>query len=410
MSDQSPFGRVDVDGTVYVTTSEGERAVGQWPQGDPEAALAFYRTRYEGLLVEVDLLEQRIKSGALSPDDASSTVGKVRASVAVAQAVGDLDALTARLDALRPLIEERRQARKAERAVKAEESKAAKVTIVEEAETLAAGDDWGNGANRLRELLDAWKIMPRIDKSSDDELWHRFSSARTTYTRRRKQHFSELSDKREGARAAKEKLVAEAEELSGSKEWGPTARAYRDLMTRWKAAGGAQKAVDDALWKRFREAQDAFFGARDVASAQLDAEYSANAEVKQGLLSEAERLLPVSNVRTAREAFRNIADRWDAAGKVPRGDMTQLEDRFKKVEQIIRGAEDDRWRHSNPEAQARASDTVRQLEASIGSLEAKLAKAVSAGNDKAATQARADIAARQSWLDEARKTLQEFGG
>ena len=63
---------------------------------------------------------------------------------------------------------------------------------------------------------------PRIDKPSDDALWHRFSSARTTYTRRRKQHFAELNERREGARVAKEKLVAEAEELASSTEWGDT--------------------------------------------------------------------------------------------------------------------------------------------------------------------------------------------
>ena len=92
-ADDPGFGRVDADGTVYVRTADGERVVGQWPDGDPAAALAFYRKRYDGLVVEVDLLEQRIKAGALSPEDATSTVAKVSARVAEAQAVGDLDAL-----------------------------------------------------------------------------------------------------------------------------------------------------------------------------------------------------------------------------------------------------------------------------------------------------------------------------
>lgn len=90
--------------------------------------------------------------------------------------------------------------------------------------------------------------------------------------------------------------------------------------------------------------------------------------------------------------------------------MKELEGRFKKVEQTIRGAEDDRWRRSNPEAHARASATVAQLEASIASLEADLAKAESAGNEKKAADARAGIEARQSWLTEARKALEEFSG
>lgn len=402
------FGRVDEQGNVYVTTTSGERLVGQWPQGDPTAALAFYRKRYDGLTVEVGLLEQRIRAGALSPEEATSSTAVVRQHVNEAQAVGDLQSLLSRLDSLQPLIDKARENRKAERAAKAAEAKTVKEKLVSDAEKLADGEDWRNGANRLRELLATWKALPRIDKSSDDALWHRFSSARTTYTRRRKQHFADLHEQREAAMQVKEKLVKEAEAVSDSADWGDTARAYRDLMTRWKAAGPAHKDVDDALWKRFRAAQDTFFSAREAANTAIDQEYAANADVKRALLVEAEALLPVTDAKAARDAFRGLADRWDEAGKVPRADMKDLEGRFKKVEQAVRGAEDDRWRRSNPEARARADETVAKLETSIASLEGSLAKAQVAGNDKAAAQARADIEARQLWLDQARKSQQEF--
>lgn len=403
-------GRVDDDGNVYVTTAAGERLVGQWPGGDHEAALAFYRTRYEGLVVEVDLLERRIVSGSLVPDEATATTSKLRESVLAAQAVGDLDGLAARLDALEPLIARRREKRKAERVAKAARSKTAKEQIAAQAEQLAQGSDWRQGANRMRELLDEWKVLPRIDKQTDDQLWHRFSSARTTYTRRRKQHFTELHERRDTARAVKEKLVVEAEALATSTDWGATARAYRELMQKWKAAGGAEKDVDDALWKRFRGAQDTFFGARDAENSKLDEEYAANAVVKQQLLLEAEKLVPVQDAKLARETFRTLADRWDAAGKVPRDQMSDLEARFKRIEQAVRGADDDRWRRSNPEGQARAADTVAQLETTIASLRADLEKAEAAGNQKKTNDARAAIEARQAWLDQARQALTEFSG
>ncbi len=113
-----------------------------------------------------------------------------------------------------PRINLRREERKAERAAKLRQAKTAKEGVVADAEKLAQGNDWRGGATRLRDLLQVWKDLPRLDKPSDDALWRRFSAARTTYTRRRKQHFGELSDKREAAKATKEKLVAEAEELS----------------------------------------------------------------------------------------------------------------------------------------------------------------------------------------------------
>jgi hypothetical protein len=409
-SDQAtdPWGRVSEDGSVYVRTSDGERKVGQWPDGDPSEALAFFKKRYDDLAFEVDLLEQRVKAGALGPDEAAASVKQVRAAIAEAQAVGDLDGLNTRLDALTATIGERREQRKAERAKKVEEAKVRKEKIATEAERICESSDWRNGANRMRELLDEWKALPRLDKGTDDTLWRRFSTARTTYTRRRKSHFSELNEKRDSARVVKEKLVVEAEALSDSTDWGPTSGQYRDLMRQWKAAGPAPKGVDDQLWKRFRGAQDKFFGARDAANAELDREFAANAEKKEAILVEAEALLPVTDLKAARDAFRDLADRWDAAGKVPRDRMKELEGRIRKVEQAIRGVEDDQWRRSNPEARARAADTVSQLESSLAELQAKHDKAVAAGNSKKAEEHASAIEARRSWLTEAQKALDEF--
>ena len=408
MDTEAPWGRVAEDGSVYVRTSDGERLVGQWPGGDPEEAMALYTRRFDGLRVEVELLERRLAKGSLSPEQARTSIATARESIAGAQAVGDLDGLLSRLDALDPLLEQAREKRKAARAEQQDAARAAKTRIVEEAEAIAAGSDWRGGSDRLRVLLDEWKALPRLDKRADDELWHRFSTARSTHTRQRKHHFAELGEKRDSAKQAKVRLAAQAEALSSSTDWGATARAYRDLMSEWKAAGSAGRGDEDRLWSRFRAAQDAFFTARDAENSKLDEEFAANAVVKRAILEEAERLLPVTDPAAARAAIRPLADRWEEAGKVPRGDMAELERRFKAVEQAIKSAEDDRWERSNPEAAARAADTVAQLEASLASLETQREKAAAAGNDKRVREAEAAIEARQAWLDQARRALADF--
>jgi hypothetical protein len=351
-----------------------------------------------------------VKAGTVSPEDAGAALKQVRSLVAEAQAVGDLEALERRIEELAGVIGEQREKRRADRARRLTEAQAEKERIASEAERLAGGTDWRAGADRMRALLDEWKVLPRLEKAADDALWRRFSTARTTYTRRRKAHFAELNEKREGARLVKERLVTEAEALSSSTDWGPTAGAYRELMRRWKEAGPAPKGVDDQLWKRFRAAQDVFFGARDATNAATDAEYAENAAKKEQLLVEAEALLPVTDLAAAKVAFRDIADRWDAAGKVPRDRIKELEGRMRRVEQAIRGVEDEAWRRSNPEARARAAGTVAQLEASIADLEAKRVKATAAGKDKLAAEHASAIEARRSWLAEARRALEEFSG
>ena len=404
------WGRVDDDGTVYVRTADGERSVGQYPEGTPEEALKFFTERYAALAFEVELLEQRIKSGVLSPEEAVESVKTVRAQVTDANAVGDLDALLTRLEGIAPVIESQREARRLEKAQRAAESRVQKEKIVAEAERLADGSDWRNGANRLRELLDEWKALPRIDRSSDDALWRRFSTARTSYTRRRKSHFAEQHEKRDAARAIKERLATEAEGLAGSTEWGLTAGRYRDLMREWKAAGPAPRDVDESLWRRFRGAQDAFFGARDAAAAEQDQEFAANAEVKEKLLLEAEALVPVTDLEAAKKAFREIAERWDAAGKVPRDRMKELEGRIRKVEQAIRGVEDEQWRRSDPEKSARADDMVSKLQQAIEKVEADLEKARAAGNERKVRDLEANLESRRAFLETARRASDEFSG
>ena len=181
-------------------------------------------------------------------------------------------------------------------------------------------------------------------------------------------------------------------------------------MRQWKAAGPAPREVDDALWKRFRGAQDTFFGARDAAAAEQDQEFAANAEVKEALLVEAEALLPVTDLEAAKRAFRDIADRWDAAGKVPRERMKDLEGRIRKVEQEIRGVEDEQWRRSDPEKSARADDMVTKLEAAIAQVEADLEKAKAAGNEKKVKELEENLESRQSFLEMAKRASADYSG
>ena len=404
----SKWGRVEADGTVFVRTADGERAVGQYPAGTPEEALAFFTRRFEALEFEVQLLEQRVRTEALTPDEATESVKQVAAQLVEPNAVGDVVGLSARLDALGPLIGVQRGKRRADKARRLEESRGRKHEIVAEAEKISQGKDWRNGVNRLRDLLEEWKALPRLEKKSDDELWHRFSSARTGYTRRRKAHFAELGEKREGARVVKERLLKEAESLSGSTEWGPTSSRYRALMQDWKAAGAAPRDVEEALWQRFRAAQDAFFGARDAANAEQDKEFAANAEVKRALLVEAEALLPVRDLDATKRQFRDLSERWDAAGKVPREQMKSLEAGIRKVEQAIRSLEDDQWRRSDPEKSARADDMLGQLERAIAGIEADLRKARAAGDARKVKDLEDNLASRQQFLEMARKAASDF--
>ncbi|MER5740013.1 MULTISPECIES: DUF349 domain-containing protein [unclassified Streptomyces] len=405
-----PWGRVDETGTVYVRTAEGEKVVGSWQAGTPEEALAYFERKYEGLVVEIGLLEKRVKTTDLSAKDAQTAIEHIRHQVDEHHAVGDLAALSARLDKLVETVDSRREERKAQKAKQADEARSAKEALVTEAEELAQSEQWRSAGERLRALVDTWKGLPRLDRKSDDELWHRFSHARSAFSKRRKAHFAQLDAQREDARKAKERLVAEAEALQNSTDWGATAARYRELMADWKAAGRAQREHEDELWNRFRGAQDVFFAARSEVFAERDAEQTENLAAKEELAGEAEKLLPVTDLKAARAAFRALNERWEAIGHVPRDARPKVEGRMHAVERAIQEAEEAEWRRTNPEARARAAGLTGQLQDAVEKLRKQIDAARAAGNDAKADKLSQELEGRQALLDQALKGLQEFGG
>jgi Domain of Unknown Function (DUF349) len=409
VSSTDPWGRVDDDGTVYVRTAEGERAIGSWQAGAPDEALAYFKRKFDALVTEIDLLEQRIKTTDLPPAQAQHSIDRLRETLVDANAIGDLDGLTKRLHDLTALTESRREQLKVARDQARGEAKVTKERIVAEAERIAVEEThWKNGGERLRQLVEDWKAAERIDRPTETALWKRLSAARNAFTKRRKAYFATLEEQRDEARAEKDGLVAEAEAMAGSTDWTPTAAAYRELMRRWKLAGRAARDVEEELWARFKGAQDQFFAARSAAFSERDAELAVHGEAKEKLLVEAERLLPIKDLRSAKQSLRSIQERWESIGMVPRDSRERLEGRLRKIEETIRSAEESEWRRTNPEARARAEATVAQLRTSIEQLEGRLDKARAAGKDKDVKQAEEAITARRAWLEEAERTLAEL--
>ena len=406
-TDPARFGRIDDDGTAWLNTPAGEVVVGQWAAGTKEEGLAFFGRKFDDIQVEIDLAIHRLREGR-GADTAKTALEHARTALAAPAFIGDVSQLAASCDEVESLLAAQQARREEARRQQREEALAAREAIVVEAESLAESRQWKATGDRFGVLLEAWKSAPRIDRGREQALWKRFSAARGIFDRRRRQHFAELEGQRKEAIGAKEKLIAEARALSTSTQWAETTRAYRDLMTRWKAAGHAGRNDEERLWAEFRAAQDAFFAARDAANAVRDTELRGNLERKQALLVEAEALLPVSDLPAAKRTLRSIQDRWEAIGHVPRADKDRIEGRMRAVEEAVRKADQQRWSATNPEVRARAEDTAAKFRASLEKSEAALAAAQARGDAKAAADAERSIESTRALLAAVEGTVSEF--
>ncbi|WP_084515705.1 DUF349 domain-containing protein [Microbacterium luticocti] len=399
------WGRVDENGVVSVRTEDGWRVVGEYPDGTPDEALAYFERKFADLAGEVVLLEARHRRGGASASDLRATALAVREKTVDAAAVGDLASLQRRLDALVAELEQAAavEAEAARAAVDA--AVAARTALVEQMEALAARDpksvQWKQTTAQVAELFEQWQTQqkdgPRLPKSAAQRLWKRFRDARAVIDKQRREFYADLDEVHKAARARKTTLIERAEALAPKGEDGIA--AYRDLLDAWKSAGRAGKKADDALWARFKAAGDALYAARsERESAEIEASRE-KIELKRGLLDEAAPIVDEPDLAKARAALTRIQRRWDEIGRIfPRDTERALDDDLRKIEQSVRTREDADWKRNNPETKARATDLTRQLTDAIAKLESELAAAEAAGDDRAAAQAREALAARRTWL------------
>ncbi|MCM4083657.1 DUF349 domain-containing protein [Paractinoplanes hotanensis] len=395
MIDWTTFGRVDADGTVYVKTAEGDRVVGSWQAGTPEEGLAHFARRFADLVTEVDLVEARLKSGAADASHSLSSVKRLRQQLDEAHVVGDIEGLAARLDRLAGLAEEKAGEARAAREQARIEALARKTALVEEAEKIAAeSTGWKSAGDRLKEILDEWKTIRGVDKKTDGELWKRFATARDGFTRRRGAHFATLDGQRKQAQTAKEELVKEAESLSESSEWAPTANRLKELMAEWKAAPRAAKEAEQRLWERFRAAQDAFFTRRSEVFSARDAEYKGNLDKKQAILAEVEALDVDADPRGAQNKLRDAQAAWHDAGRVPRESAASLDRRWRAAEDRIRVAMDSAWRKTAPQD----NPLLQQMREQVAEAESRLERARAAGDQRRIKEAEQALSSKRQFL------------
>lgn len=404
-NDPAKWGRVEDDGSVYVTTAAGDRLIGSWQAGTPAEGLAHYGNRFEDLSTEVELLEARVQS---HPEDANSireAAAALRETLPTAAVIGDLDGLDKRLHAIIDASASAGEQARAARAERRAQAIARKEALAEEAETIGeSATDWKVAGDRLRDILEEWKTIRGIDRKTDDALWKRYSRARDAFNRRRGSHFAELDRGRAAARRVKEDLVARAEQLKNSTDWNETARAFRDLMAEWKAAGRAPRDIDDKLWAAFKAAQDHFFATRNAASEERDREFLDNAAAKSALIEEYDaKINPGKDLESARHYLRELQEKWEEIGYVPRGRVREFEDKIARLERRVTEAAEAQWRRTDPEAQARAAQFTAKVEEFTAAADAAEAR----GNTKKAEQLRAQAAQWQEWANAALEAVND---
>ncbi len=409
MTTTNEFGYVDDEGNVFLTGPSGPTKVGQYAAGEPNDGLEFFTKRYHDLISEIELAVARLKDGKGNVESISALIERIDKAIENPNLLGDFDKIRAGKESLLASIEEYKAATSAKKAEAKAAALAKREEIVALAESLADSNAWKVTGEKYKELLDQWQKLPNADRAKEQELWKRFSHARSAFDKARRAYFTTLDATRTEAVSAKKSLIKKAGELAESTDWASTTTEFKKLMDDWKGTARAAKGQEDKLWAEFKEAQDKFFASRNAANAVRDEELGKNLEVKLELLKKAEALLPITNVDAAKAALRDIQESWEKAGHVPRNDKEKVESRLKTVEDAIRNLQEEQWHRTKPEVVDRANSLVTSFEASIAKLEKQKAAAQTAGKSSDVTKLESQIAQAQGLLEAARSGAANLG-
>ena len=406
----SSNGRVDEDNNVYVIDNGSERKVGQYPGVSMSEALAYFERKFSELEANVRILEQRVKSKADAVSIAKAAQ-KLSADLTEPAAVGNIQELRNRVATVTPSIEQMKREKSEASHKAAAEILALRREIVTKANVLADKDpkktQWKAASTQMNELFESWqqsqKSAPKISRKDSEPIWKEFSQARTKFEANKRAFFSALTAESKNVRAKKTALVAQAEALVA--KGADSATEYRKLLDQWKLSGRSQGSQDDLLWDRFKAAGDSIYAVRKEAAAKESVEFKANYEAKVVIISEAEKIDPAKGLAEAKKQLLLIQARYEKAGKVPKDKIRETDDRIRAVEKLVKDAEQEHWRKSDPAAIERTNDVLSQLEQSIAKLEQDLQQAKTTNDNSRIHLAQEALEARRSWLEVVKQNL-----
>ena len=143
-------------------------------------------------------------------------------------------------------------------------------------------------------------------------------------------------EQRAAQTARKEALAAEAEDLAANAtQWKAGGDRMRAILEEWRAITGLDRKSDEALWKRYSAARDAFNRRRGSHFSELDRERAGARQSKEQLCERAEELSKSTDWAATAGTFRELLTEWKSAGRASKEVDDGLWQRFKTAQDVF---------------------------------------------------------------------------
>ena len=279
----------------------------------------------------------------------------------------------------------------------------AKEKLISRAEQLATTTDWKKGGEEFKSLLTEWKAVGRGEKSADAAQWERFKSAREKFNSARSAYFEKRQREWASNKAAKERIVSQAESLAGSSDLRSASEQMRRLGEEWKQVGPCEKGDNDRLWARFNQARTRLRDRKQQDFEKRQREWASNKAAKESLIYQMSLLVNYNDYRAAKDQARQLDTQWRAIGPCAKEDRDRLWQQYKSAKDQLFEAAKRAGEQRKAEARQRAQERVWRLEEQLRNVENALQRAEE--NYSRALSARSPSMRNPHWREISQKQL-----
>lgn len=211
-----------------------------------------------------------------------------------------------------------------------------KLHLCEKAEELMLESNVIESFRILQDLHDQWREIGPVPAEMRVEIWNRFKEATSKINKKHQEHFVDLKTEQKKNLEAKNALCEKAEELcnleiSSNKDWTSRSHELMELQKVWKTIGFAPKKDNAKIYKRFRDACDAFFNRKREFFGVFKEEQSNNLQLKIDLCVQAESLKDSSEWKKTTEELIALQQRWKEIGPVHHKQSEKVWKRFRSA-------------------------------------------------------------------------------
>ena len=279
----------------------------------------------------------------------------------------------------------------------------AKEKLISRAEQLATTTDWKKGGEEFKSLLTEWKAVGRGEKSADAAQWERFKAAREKFNSARSAYFEKRQREWASNKAAKERIVSQAESLASSSDLRSASEQMRRLGEEWKQVGPCEKGDNDRLWGRFNQARTRLRDRKQQDFEKRQREWASNKAAKESLIYQMSLLVNYNDYRAAKDQARQLDTQWRAIGPCAKEDRDRLWQQYKSAKDQLFEAAKRAGEQRKAEARQRAQERVWRLEEQLRNVENALQRAEE--NYSRALSARSPSMRNPHWREISQKQL-----